>query len=471
MKRLWLLALVGCNDLLGLVKTAPIGDEGRVTGVYLLRSIENQPDGTPVVMTGPYARGALEVDVELDDGTSRDVTLADDGSFSFTTATIAQRYSLTFRSRYSSRTYQHDAANLTLVERVAGRADRQLVPTNTFIDYALTNRPVSTTAIEEIQSTGIWARVGVTGLLGPNVDWAKAVTQTEPLGMLDAARNDVAYYVQYDVQGTYYRPMWSARASVTLQGGQTTTVTATAAPVAVDMCTRLQWDAPRELERITSSIDDEVNTTAVWNIVATPSDDLATTAKLPLALSNGGVLTAVDDMVSYGNPYSVGTRRAELSAIVSRNTAQWISLAVTTPVEADCTTPTILPVGEIQYALSMQVADSVLDSADQIVAIDRSAPVRVTWQASATGRADDASLVLYEVVPTPGGLFVMTLKAIVYTTAAEATLDPALLESGHKYALIVTLRGGLPGASIGDYDQLSTTLLAGGLHSLPFRVQ
>lgn len=471
MKRLCLLALVGCNQLLGLDQTAPIADEGRVTGVYLLRSIENQPDGTPVVMTEPYARGALEVDVELDDGTPRDVALADDGSFSFTTATVGQRYSLTFRSRYSSRTYQHDATNLVLVERVAGRADRQLVPANTFIDYSLTNRPLSTTAIEEIQSTGIWARVGVTGVLGPKVDWATAITQTEPLGLLDAARNDVAYYVQYDVQGTYYRAMSSARAPATLIGGQTTTVMATAAPVAADMCTRVQWDAPRELERVTSSIDDEVSTLAVWSIVATPSADLAAVAKLPLALSSAGVMTAVDDMVSYGNPYFAGTRSAELAAIVYRTTAQWITLAVSTPVAPDCTTPTILPVGETPFPLTMQLAGTMLDRADQIVAIDRSSAARVTWQASATGHVDDAALVLHEVVAVPGGTFVSTLKAIVYTTAAEATLDPALLESGHKYVLVLTLRGGLPGASIGDYDHIAATLPVGGLQSLPFRVQ
>ena len=471
MKHLWLLALLGCNQLLGLDQTAPIADEGSVTGVHLLRSIVNQPDGTPVVMTTPFARGALEVDVELDDGTRRDVTLADDGTFSFTTATVGQRYSLTFRSRYSSRTYQHDATNLVLIERVAGRADRQLVPANTFIEYALTNRPISPTAIEEIQSTGIWARVDITALAGGMVDWSTASPQTEPLGLLDAAHNDVAYYVQYDVQGAYYRAMWSARAPVTLLGGQTTIVPGTAVAVAADMCTRVQWDAPRELERVTSSIDDETSTVAVWGIAATPLADLATTARLPLAFANGTVQAPVDEMVSYGNPYFPGARSADLATIVYRTKAAWIVLAVAMPVAADCATPTVLPVGETPYALTMQLAGTVLDSTDQIVALDRSQPVRVTWQAAPTGRADDALLLLREIVGVPGGSSVSTLKAIVYTTAAEATLDSAMLESGHRYELNVTLRGGLPGASTGDYDHLAPTLTAGSLMSLPFRIQ
>src|SRR5262245_39248675 len=159
---------LGCNQVFGLDETVPAADRGMVTGVYKLRVIENQSDGTPLVMDQPYPLDQLEADVELDDGTRRAVVLRADGSFAFTTATIGQRYSITFITTYSRRTYQNDATNLVLIERIAGRIDRQLVPTGTVLEYDVPNRPTATaTSEEEVQSTGIWARKKLTPPPGP----------------------------------------------------------------------------------------------------------------------------------------------------------------------------------------------------------------------------------------------------------------------------------------------------------------
>lgn len=463
----WLLALAGCNQLFGLEETVPAQDRGLVTGVYKVRWAENDASGASTIRDGVYAPGELTGDVELDDGTRRDVTVRGDGTFSFSTASEGQAYSLTFRSVHGRTTYQLAAPDLVLVDRVAARRDRQLVPPSTELVYQVTNRPLATlTSREEIMTTGIWTREQVTNDIPIRYDWGSVVAQSAPLGLLDGSKNDDAYYTFIDRTTTYNRIVSTARARATLTGGQSTTLTAAAAPLAPTLCTEIAIQSRQERDRLFALSPNTSSALALWAIHATPSAELGFTATLPLAFSLGSVDDAdITDTIDYGNPFPGGARILELGVVATRPEGDFTSVTVHVPVEADCTTTTIIPAGMVAVPTSLALAHSALVTKDQFVAIDRSAPVAVTWETSETGVADDAVVTLFEVVDTVG-----VVVQTIFTSGTRALFDPADLEMGRKYYVHVRLQSGVTGGAVGHYDVLDDTQAYGATQSPTFTV-
>lgn len=462
-----LLALVGCNQLFGLEETVPAQDRGVVTGVYKVRWAENDASGAATIRDGVYALGELTGEVELDDGSRRDVTVRGDGTFSFPTATEGQAYSLTFRSVHGRTTIQLDAPTLVLVDRVAARRDRQLVPPSTELVYDVTNRPPATlTCREEIMTTGIWTRQQVTNDTPIRYDWGSVAAQSPPLGLLDGTKNDDAYYAFIDRTTTYNRIVASARARSTLSGGQSTTLTAAATLLAPALCTKIAVQSRQERDRLFALTPNASSALALWAIHATPSAELGFTATLPLAFSLGSVDDAdIADTIDYGNPFPGGARILELGVIATRPEGDFTSVTVHIPVEADCTTTTTIPAGMVAVPTSLAIADSALVTKDQFVTIDRGAPVEVTWQTSETGVADDAIVTLFEVIDTVG-----VVQHTIYTAGSRALLDPADLEMGRKYYVNVRLRSGVPGGAAGHHDILDDTQAVGAMQSPTFTI-
>jgi hypothetical protein len=462
-----LVALAGCNQIFGLDETVPSQDRGMVTGVYKLRWAENDLAGAATVRDGVHAPGELTAEVELDDGTRRDVTIRGDGTFSFPTATPGQAYSLSVRSGYGHNTFQLDATDLVLVDRIAARRDRQLVPPNTELVYEVADRPLPTlTGREEIMTTGIWTRAQVTNDIPIRYSWGSAVAQSQPLGLLDGARNDDAYYVFIDRATTYNRIMSAARARATLVGGQSTTVMGTAMNVAPTLCTRIDVGSRQERDRLYGLFSNASSALALWTIHATPSAELGFTATLPLAFSLSSDDAAdVTASIDYGNPFPGGARILDLALVVTRSEGDFSAVTVHVPVAADCATTTTIAPGVVAVPTAIEIAGSVLGKKDQFVTIDRGAPVPMTWQVSADGTHQDAVVKLFELVDTVG-----VLKQTIYTAGTQALLDPRNLEMGRKYFVHVQLRSGIPGAANGHYDVVEDAQANGDMLSVTFTV-
>ena len=466
----WLIAalLAGCNQLYGLDETVPYEDRGTVTGVYKLRWAENEASGAPVVREGAYSVDELTADVELDDGTRRDVALASDGTFSFTTASAGQAYALTFQTTYSRITYQLSAQDLVLVDRVAARRDRELVPRNTELIYQLTNRPAMTlTSREEIMTTGVWTRRQIIANQPIRYDWATAERQSIPLGLLDASKFDDAYYVFFDRVPTNYRIMASAKARGSLVGGQANTLSAGAATTLTDSrCAHVEVQSQQEAARISALFPDAASTLAFWILNATPSQEFAQVAALPVAfgLSNAAGADVATD-VDYGSPIPGGVIALDFALGVSRPGMAGVSVQTSVPLAGDCPTTTRFIAGEVSLPTTVSVAGTAITDQDQFVTIDRSRPVPVMWESSA-GRVDAAGVTLIEVVDDN-----TTIARSTYLTTGTSVLIPvAELDRGRRYSLLVRLTAGVPGAAIGHFDRLDETVSTGTFLSTSFTV-
>jgi hypothetical protein len=461
-----LVALTGCNWVFGLDETVPADDEGLVNGTYHVHWGENIASGEPVVRDGVYAADELVGEVVLDDGTRRDVTIRGDGTFSFPTARAGQAYSLTFRSPAGRTTYQLAATNLALVDRVAGRRDRELVRPGTVLEVDVANRPPSTlTYREEIMTTGVWTRTQVSDQMPIRYDFATAVPATAPVGLIDGARSDDAYYIYFDRAGTYSRVVASARARGTLVNGQGGTLTATAAPLAADLCTQLALPSKQERDRLFGLLGNATSSLAVWAIAAAPAPELASIAQLPVAYAAGSVDDAdVSSMVMYGNPFIGGVRVVQFGVVANTPEGDFASVVAHVPVQADCTTPTAIDAGVVAVPSALALTGTQIRMKGQFVTIDRSAPVYVSWLSS-SGHADDTIVTLYEVVDTVG-----VLGQAIVTTGGHVTIDSADLEMGHTYFIIIQHRDGIPGAGSGDYSTVADAPAVGVYQSPTFTI-
>jgi len=117
-------------------------------------------------------------------------------------------------------------------------------------------------------------------------------------------------------------------------------------------------------------------------------------------------------------------------------------------VPADCSVPADIA-GSIAIAGVPSLAGTTLATDNQMLMIDRSHDLDLTWQVAAAGRTDYWVVTLFAVV-AQGGATVPVPKRRWYVTDTHVALDPALLAPGTPYFVQVTAFEGFPDVGAGD---------------------
>src|SRR6185503_15837999 len=120
---------------------------------------------------------------------------------------------------------------------------------------------------------------------------------------------------------------------------------------------------------------------------------------------------------------------------------------VAMPMGTTCASETTIPAALVEAPTHLTLADTELATANQLIAVDRTRPISVTWTPTTEGSADVYITALYEVIGTS-----ITQRALIFSTSPIAHLDPSLLVLGHAYAVSVTARIGAPNSGMGDFE-------------------
>ncbi len=445
---------LGCDKVLGLHDRD--GTSATVTGTFLLRSIENDGAGSPQVIESAFALSEIRATARLDDGSTPEVALRDDGSFSFVMPTAGQTYTLTFRTPYATSTYQLANEHVDLVERLAGRRDRAAVPPGTRLAPSLTNRPgAPAIVIEVLTSTGLWTLTAIQA--GPiDLDWTRAGSMSGPIGLLDG--DDVRYVAYSSASssaGSYLTLAYAATMpDVSMLAGQTTAVSSVAVPVVKDRCVHLVAEGMTESQRLVAAAPRaSPSSNLAWGVYAVPDNDfaLALGFPFPIAYPNvGGPPPNVDVTIPFANPFPGHSNVAimRLSALHGIGSLYLVSESgLIAQIPEGCASPVVLPSGTVQLPMNIAVNGTVLAVDDQPVDIvDRGADLSITWTPT-SGRADFWIVTLFEV----GGSNALVQRSLIVTTTTAAAFEPDLFVANQRYAVEVRAVLGFPNAASGDF--------------------
>jgi hypothetical protein len=465
--------MAGCDWTLGLHRfdhppdaPDPKDDLGLVQGTYHQHWIENASTGAPIAMD----RIAMPTaSVTLSDGSTRPVTFDAGGTFTFTTETIGQRYTLDMRTPFIDTVYELDATAPVLVERFSGRIDRALVPSGTALRLSVINRP-AVVGKEELHTTGLWdQRLQIDATAGLfMVDWTTLDGIGGPMGLLDAGKHDALYYTHYSTLSYNVLDAFARADTVTLAGGSTTIVSVNSNAVAANLCTKLAAQTTAEVARLVA-LHPTPNVLGVWGVMAAPSVEFAPTTTFPLAYFFAATDSDLALSPNYPAPYTGHSVVAELVVVTSFNNA---ATTTTTLVPAgNCPSTTTIPVGVVAVPIELALGPTSLFEGDgSVFAIDRTRPIPVTWTVSDTGTADFYVVKLQEILdPSPN---LRTRDTVTFVTMQPGvTIDPTYFVSGPTYRIEVVAMLGYPNAHAGDFTTVATTTSMATVDSVQFKVQ
>ncbi|HUS32216.1 MAG TPA: hypothetical protein VMZ53_27135 [Kofleriaceae bacterium] len=450
----------------------------------VVRQIVNDASRSPVAgpevlykMSSAAQRTGERMDVTLPIGAAGDIGFA----------TLDDRYRLSVALDTTTPTeFQMRATQLELSGRFVGRYDRTPPVAGTTLAATITNAPGTGTAV--ITSTGVWTQTGRSG--GTNgsftIDWStQAASLGGPIGLLDAAQNDRAYYIVLDVTGTapqYAAISSSCSADITMTAGAPTAFTCTAAPLAQSSCMHAQLHFAGETARITAitgSLYPNYFNNWLLQATATPSTGITSALLLayqvPLASTTPSV--DLDRNFTFGNPYPgttpvllMNTGKSRSFALPGTN-AMNISATVNVylPAAPDCATVTEGPTGFVAIP-SLPRLDGVHLDSDAVTIGLASKLHTLTWDVASPGAADYWLVRVHRAIINGSNSTRLSVVRSYVTLDHDVVLDPADFTVGQTYFIEVQAVTGVPKAAMGDFREYTFPYATSSIFSSAFRI-
>lgn len=471
--------VAGCDFAFGLEEVSPPSIEDasrpRVTGRLWERYVTNDSTGSPVVVERIYEPGSIGIGVTLADGSTPDVDYRPDGTFEFVRADAAQPYRLVITVAGSHNEYQLDAPDLRIARFAAGRpSPAPQVSSSLQFEYKAVEAGL---VGAQLASTGVFMNI-TTVQYGPTVtiDWKTAnVTGAARPGLLDASEGDRMYVIEAHYDSTtrpglnYGSISGASSAAITQIPGQTTVLPA---PVAVtrNACAHLVTPNATELQRITAAVPTRnyVYLGGDWYIFAVPSNELGTTAALPIAYA--GEVTALDsdNTIPFYEPFPGWGLLAEGGSLAGFDTpipGSTQPLRLYNAVRRyrtldhgaiDCTQAALPLTSTVAIPDGIALDGKALDADDKPIELG-DGDVEVTWQLASPGVADVMTASLYEIVGSADAAALVGKRSVV-VTSPRAVFERSLFTAGKRYIVAVTITVGRPDAATGDFATLSPAL-------------
>jgi hypothetical protein len=471
------LALAGCDRVLGLDDIAIGENASTVHGHYGLRRVLNNSSRLPYTYDDPpVGRAPPGAFVQLADGNASTLVWGGDDHFYFNRASTTQAYRLVFPGVDPVPTieYQFAVDQLELLDRKWGRpgAQRTYPMPGTQLHYSVPVPGNLTAPLTLVDSTGIWTQSNLDAT--QTVDWTKVQVAPDagPIALLDATplvNNDRAYYLIYDRPSgaTFTRLYYYRFDDVTLGNGEVTTITSSSPPFAINADSCVDVAAPRanELARITAAgyIGTSPDVGAAWSLLALPV--LAMGPEIAFLIAYDGSSTDYPATATrFGTPFGGYDFVLQMGVVANHAMlAPGATIPVTVQfgsnhfIQPEANTACAVPTSFDQRV--QLPSPPVLDNAplgDVQLQLDRSRLAKLSWTPSQSGASSELYRAdLYE-VSAAGSATVLALRATWYTTNHTldgnplVLVDPQLLQSGKSYAIQVIDMLGYPLAGNGD---------------------
>jgi hypothetical protein len=458
--------LGGCDLVFSVDEVAePTGHSVQVAGSLHRRLIENDASDVPK-LSALLPPTMVSADVAFADGTKQDLTFGPDGEFAFSWPDDSEPYSLTLRSPLSDViTYQLSAASPRLVERVGGRDNRAPVSATTKLHITFPNDPApGTSTYLELESTGIFTRrfVGNTTATVP-FDWSTQGALSGPIGLLEAGPDEMIFL---ELQGSTTTFLQLARYGIqhqpVLVDGVDNAMPFDLVASVPDKCVSVTVDHMAEAQRLLALDPTGVN--VGWYVFVAPAEEYLPELGFPLTVRNlGPSASPFSESFMFENPLEGFATYAGFE--VATFGAAPVRSFVTVPIDGTCTNPVPLPTAVVKIASQLTVAGTELRAAGQVVSIDRSKLVPVTFTPTETGEAHFYIVTLRDQTPT--GL----VRTRIVTTEPRALIDPDVLLPARTYVVTVNTRVGHPNAATGDFETSAGIHGSGIATSTTFQVQ
>jgi len=433
------------------------GSGSIVTGSYRQVYATNDSSFMPTVVDQAIAPANLTV--TLADGSRPAVTVAADGTFSFTRASDTQVYMID-----TSIEYQSDAAHVEIGDVGLGRPGRTPVAPATQVSIQFTTPPQGTNSLA---STGLWATLDTSSSNNPFVvDWSTASTLSGPLALLDAAEDDRLYMLQYKTTNNVETIGAFSANAVTMTNGATTTLTNIAlTSTPPDSCRHLVAPLGAAETRLAAAAP-KGSPFWQWTIIAAAAPDrvpvlsgivLAGTAQITPA-------SDVDIQGSFANPFA-GSQPFAIAAVgrvynLAMNGVPGPSVATafysTSPFSAGtmCSEQTATLANAIELPGEISIGGTAVTADDQKITLDVTSPLQVTWAIAAPGVAGTYGVQLFEL--TNDGMKTTLTGLRTYRTPHRSlVIAPGMLARGHTYVFAVASTTGYPMEASGDFLTLS----------------
>jgi hypothetical protein len=457
-----LLALAGCDKLLGLddIKGKPRTQQ--ITGSYHWMSAPLGSDELPVPTDDPAPLDATTLTATLLDGTPVAVDRTDDGTFTFAVPPGAlYRLAVMDADTPFATEFETDTTAAALVRRNFNRLDASPASMPTPVTFHVTVAD-PLLGFARIGSIGIRTYLAPDNpdIENPTLDWSHTND-----GLLSAARNDRLLYQHWQVVGTntYSTITEADEEAVEMMDGVPTVIPSTGTkalpPLLADRCVHLVSKRLTELSRLEKLTG--LPGKATWGVFSGPPVGGNPGALFQLALSTDAATPVDDDLeIDYASPYHGELDVIFVQDIVSRpfqlpNT-QAVGLAeaqnlfaLVTPTSSPCP-DNITSVGETPQAIaaSVTLAGQLLMSDAQVVMLERSSPIPLEYTLT-DGVYDYITVTVVELFPSAG--VTQSRPVRTYVGASPLAVDPALFVKDHYYTLLVTVTRGYPQASMLDY--------------------
>jgi hypothetical protein len=437
-----------------------------VTGHAIVRDAINDALHQPTVVELPWH--SITASVELADGSTPPVTIAADGTFSFPRTAADQPYRLTVVTDNGAPVeYQLAAPHVEIAGRIAGHYDRTPPTAGTLLQVSLPGAPGG--GASNVQTTGLWTQTQRSSGGNDNftIDWTAAGSLSGTLGMLDASKQDRAYFTILDAGGTatpqYTRITNVCSADLTLTAGATTPATCALAAQPQDHCAHLAVHVVTEMNRLVTALAGGPSYPIVgyqWLIQAIPVASFGPVAGLTLATQSGNILPATDldrDQTTFGNPFPGHSLALVMSVVRARTialpstTGVNLNAATTvwTTLAPDCSTTSDL--GSVIAYPSLPTLDGVrLDNDGLTVALDRTRDHELAWSVAASGSVDYWLARVWAVVNV-ANTTQLQLRRTWVTLDPHVSIDPAVFEANTTYVVETISVLAFLNAAAGDF--------------------
>ena len=430
--------------------------EGIVTGHVRQRYVTNDEQFAPVVNERGMPAATAMTAVTLADGAMPNVSYREtDGAFSFPDPDHLA-YDLVVAGTH----YQLSQPHVELAERTAGRPERTAVTKSTPIRFQYTNNPAGNTVIA---STGLWTQTTNGSQTSFTFDWKSATSSSGALGLLDATQRDLMYLTKVEAQNGYSAITGVGTASVTLADGVMTVVpAATLDTPLLDQCVHVVVPEVDTSMRLLAAVPRSYTAAVDWGIEAEPAiDALGRVGALDVVTGTAGALANIDRTVTLHDPF-VGTTLVASTELRATYTIPYsgttgvsginvISVSAPFAQTGGCATDVATLASTVGIAGPITVAGTPVTSDEQMVTIDLTQRVPITWTAASAGTVHVHVVDLYELSNSGSGPGAITTAIDeVETTDPSYLLDPTLLAKGHTYLLYITELRGIPNAASGD---------------------
>ncbi|HET9988121.1 MAG TPA: hypothetical protein VFQ65_06370 [Kofleriaceae bacterium] len=464
-----MLAVPGCDVLFGLQTFGP-PHEGQqdaaldaspytVTGTITQRYVTNAQAGVTVMYLIPPT---ATITVQLDDGTTPAVAYdAANGSFTFGTATLHQRYRVHVEAADINSSYESTAMTPHFGASFAARpqAERTPVTSPTGLHFQISGFTSGNTAW--VASTGQWSLTPTAATTGTfDFDWANAVAAAPPIGLLASTMyGDQLFVLEMSAKTV----TGFATAAVDQINGVAHTVMVPLNRPAPG-CLLLDAQRSTALTRWMTAVPDLTAGNADYSVAAIPAPDMepAGAVDLQSSVANSDFV----GMAQFVDPFASLPHVATLGAHGIRKIAgpgpSAFSAAIGGRLDASISPPTtcgssftLASANSYGIPGELTVAQTKIASDNSPISIGATGEIEVTWDLAQSGPNDINTVSLYELT-NDQGTTAPHVRDSVITATRTAHFATTRFTTGSTYAIQIVGTAGYPGAATnGDFMTVS----------------